>query len=505
MKWYSNAMKIMSIETSCDETGVAILAQDNGNKKITLLGNALASQIELHAQYGGVFPAMAKRAHAQKIVPLMKSALEEAGLLIPYRKTSNETDTSSTPPSAAGTAARETILSICTHEDEMVTDFIELFNAYQKPDIDYIAVTVGPGLEPALWVGINAAKVLAAVWDIPVIPVNHMEGHVVTAAVIESSFQAPQHSDFEKQYSKTEPEQDVTFSGPSVQYAARSGSQKKIYPAREGIAVPNKYYEFQNLQFPLLALLVSGGHTELVLVNNYGDYKKIGQTRDDAVGEAFDKVARMLGLPYPGGPAVSKLAREFRASPSASNAATFEMPRPMLHSGDYDFSFSGIKTAMLYTIRDLTENNSRELTDTEKQALACAFEDAVVEVIIKKTLRAAEESRLNDSVGQVHIQTIVVGGGVAGNTYLREQLLSARNFLAEKGTSIEVLFPEPWLATDNAVMIGLAAFARIMEGSSHSNSSGQVQTQDPLTLKANGNLSIESKQKSPAKTAGPGI
>lgn len=398
-------MKILAIETSCDETGISVLEQKENSKEITLLGNALASQIALHAQYGGVFPAMAKRAHAEKIVPLIKEALKEAGLL-------------ALADSKNGTDSEETMRKLCTKEDVMVDFFVKFFNTYEKPDIDYIAVTVGPGLEPALWVGINAAKVLSTIWNIPVIPVNHMEGHVVTAAVLEHD-----------------------------------------HPAR-------KTYHFRDLQFPLLALLVSGGHTELVLTESYGDYKKIGQTRDDAVGEAFDKVARMLGLPYPGGPAVSKMAKEFRTS---NVKQTFEMPRPMIHSGDYDFSFSGIKTAMLYTIRDL----GRELTDDDKLALACAFEDAVIEVLIKKTLRAIEE---------FYVQTIVVGGGVAGNNFLREQLTNA---VQEKFPHATVLFPEPWLATDNAVMIGLAAFARVKNGSMH--------TQDPLTLKANGNLSIETK------------
>ncbi|HTH93484.1 MAG TPA: tRNA (adenosine(37)-N6)-threonylcarbamoyltransferase complex transferase subunit TsaD [Candidatus Paceibacterota bacterium] len=433
-------MKILSIETSCDETGIAVLA-DTDQGAIALLGNALASQIELHAQYGGVFPAMAKRAHAQKIVALMKEALGQAGLL-------------GTTLSASGTDARETILSICTREDEMVNDFVDLFNTYEKPDIDYIAVTVGPGLEPALWVGINAAKVLNAVWGIPIIAVNHMEGHVVTAAVVEkngiSSFQTAQHSHLS--------------AGSTSQRTAREDQKNgNIVPSASEI---QKTYEFRELQFPLLALLVSGGHTELVLTDSYGDYKKIGQTRDDAVGEAFDKVARMLGLPYPGGPAVSRLAKEFRTT---GKSQQFEMPRPMIHSGDYDFSFSGIKTAMLYTIRDL----GHEVTDDEKMALACAFEDAVVDVIIKKTLRAAEE---------FHIQTIVVGGGVAGNSFLREQLSLA---VQNKLSGVTVLFPEPWLATDNAVMIGLAAFARGMTGT--------ISTTPASDLKANGNLSIETE------------
>jgi N6-L-threonylcarbamoyladenine synthase len=230
-----------------------------------------------------------------------------------------------------------------------------------------------------------------------------------------------------------------------------------------------KSYQFRDLKFPILALLVSGGHTELVLTKSYGEYEKIGQTRDDAVGEAFDKVARMLGLPYPGGPAVSKMAREFRSFASAQDLGnTFVLPRPMLHSGDYDFSFSGIKTAMLYTIRDM----GHEPTDEEKLALACAFEDAVVEVLVKKTIRAAEE---------FHTQTIVVGGGVAGNTYLREQLSAT---VQQKLPGTTVLFPEPWLATDNAVMIGLAAVARIQ--------SGNAVIQDAMTLKASGNLSLGS-------------
>ncbi|MES2224592.1 MAG: tRNA (adenosine(37)-N6)-threonylcarbamoyltransferase complex transferase subunit TsaD [Patescibacteria group bacterium] len=394
-------MKLLAIETSCDETGISILSQAD---HITLGGNALASQIALHAQYGGVFPAMAKRAHAEKIVPLIKEALGQAGLLIEENST-------------LGTVSLDHIKSICTHEAELVTQLEVFFNTYKKPELDYIAVTVGPGLEPALWVGINTAKVLATVWNIPVIPVNHMEGHVVTAAI--------------------ERLDDNTFA-------------------------------FKDLPFPLLALLVSGGHTELVLTKHFGDYQKIGQTRDDAVGEAFDKVARMLGLPYPGGPAVSKLAKEFRA---LNTPNTFELPRPMLHSQDYDFSFSGLKTAMLYMIRDLTEQNTREIADEEKITLAAAFEDAAIEVLIKKTLRAADE---------FHTQTIVVGGGVAGNGFLRDQLIA---LIAKKLPGVSVLFPEPWLATDNAVMIGLAACARVLNGS--------MQTQDALTLKANGNLSLD--------------
>lgn len=432
-------MKILAIETSCDETGIALLGQEPGSADIALLSNALASQVAMHAQYGGVFPAMAKRAHAEKIVPLLKECLGEAGMLVEI-----------VSGGTVGTAARETIVSICSHEDEMVSAFVDFFNTYQKPDIDYIAVTVGPGLEPALWVGINAAKVLSTVWNIPVIPINHMEGHIVTATIQE------QEATSAKGHTSVPP-----YPPPG------EDSARKHVPSLS--SQNTKTYQFRKLEFPLLALLVSGAHTELVLTKSYRDYQKIGQTRDDAVGEAFDKVARMLGLPYPGGPAISKMAREFRTSGAEQ---PFVLPRPMLHSADYDFSFSGIKTATLYTIRDLTDGNTRELTVEQKLALACAFEDAVIEVIIKKTLRAAEE---------FHIQTIVVGGGVSGNTYLREQLTA---YLATRSPNVTALFPEPWLATDNAVMIGLAAYARIRNET--------FKTQDALTLKANGGLSLQN-------------
>ncbi|MCC7436838.1 tRNA (adenosine(37)-N6)-threonylcarbamoyltransferase complex transferase subunit TsaD [Candidatus Nomurabacteria bacterium] len=392
-------MKILAIETSCDETGVCIL--ENTGTNVNILGNTLSSQVEIHAKYGGVFPALAKRAHAEKIVPLITGALDESYLL---------------------EAVEEPIeivnkLEFLNKKETQLKENLEPFlKFYKKPDIDYIAVTVGPGLEPALWVGVNTARALSTIWDIPVIPINHMEGHVVTA----------------------------TF-----------------------VSEDKKNYVFNDLTFPTLSLLVSGGHTELVLSTGLGNYKKISQTRDDAVGEAFDKVARMLGLPYPGGPAISKLAKEFRESGQANQ---FEMPRPMMHSGDYDFSFSGIKTAMLYTIRDLTNQNTRELTEEEKLALACAFEDAAIEVLIHKTLKA---------IGEYQVQTVIVGGGVAGNTYLRSELAKA---IEKKFPSISVLFPESWLATDNAVMIGMAAMMQVF--------SDKIKTHNPEELRADGNLSL---------------
>ena len=392
-------MKILAIETSCDETGLTVLEQ-NGSS-IHIGGNALSSQIELHAQYGGVFPAMAKRAHVEKILPLLVEAFTQAGIC---------TSEASVLPEDQ----KQNIRDICTRDTALAELLIEFFEQYAKSELDYIAVTSGPGLEPALWVGVNTAKCISAIWNIPLIPINHMEGHIVSAAVKKED---------------------------------------------EGV------YKMEELSFPALALLVSGGHTELVLVEDMGVYKKIGQTRDDAVGEAFDKVARMLGLAYPGGPKVSKLAKEFRESGKTQN---FVLPRPMLHTPDFDFSFSGIKTAMLYTIRDLTDQNIRELTDDEKSALAAAFEDAVVEVLIKKTTRA---------ISEYHIQSLIVGGGVAGNTYLKSELTTK---LA--GKNIALYFPEPWLATDNAVMIGLAALTQI--------EANTQKTPALDTIKADGNLSL---------------
>lgn len=433
-------MNILSIETSCDETGISVVRQESGSPEITLLGNALASQIELHAQYGGVFPAMAKRAHAEKIIPLTIEALKQSGLLIESTST-------------LGSDKRKEIEELCVREAEMIEVLIEFFNAWQKPDLDYIAVTVGPGLEPALWVGINTARVLGSIWNIPLIPINHMEGHVVTAALQELITLEEQRDDF------------AGLAEPT----ARETEDMENRPA-----VMKRVYLLKDLEFPVLSLLVSGGHTELVLAHGYGQYEKIGQTRDDAVGEAFDKVARMLGLPYPGGPAVSKLAAAFRISVQEKGVENpFTLPRPMLHSGDYDFSYSGIKTAALYTVRDLTENNSRELTEDEKMALACAFEDAAIEVLVKKTLRAAEE---------YGVQTIIVGGGVAGNTYLKHNL--TRTVLVRL-PQVAVLFPEAWLATDNAVMIAMAAVARI--------NAGNISTELPENLKAQGNLSIATQ------------
>lgn len=358
-------MKILGIETSCDETGVSIIeaSGDISSPHFTVLADALNSQIEIHKEYGGVFPNLAKREHQKNLVPLLIVALKKAEMFEETTSTKNIGEFS----------------DILEREKYLFETFSETF-LIKRPEIDYIAVTYGPGLEPALWVGINFARALSRLWNIPLIPVNHMEGHI--ASVL-----------FEKT-------KDVTF--------------------------------------PALALLVSGGHTELDVVHSWGSYEHIGQTRDDALGEAFDKVARLLDLPYPGGPEISKIAQLHREK-YVNYLPKWDMPRPMLHSGDFDFSFSGIKTAVLYKVKE------RELTDVEKQEIAREFEDAVIDVIISKTKRALEEYNLN---------TLLVGGGVIANKLLREKLLEL---------TVDVHIPNLKLTGDNATMISMAAYLNTQE------------------------------------------
>ncbi|MFA6094523.1 MAG: tRNA (adenosine(37)-N6)-threonylcarbamoyltransferase complex transferase subunit TsaD [Candidatus Paceibacterota bacterium] len=391
----------MSIETSCDETAVSIIEAtgDQNAPAFTVLGNALYSQIELHKEFGGVFPAMARREHARTLVPLFVAALKEAGL---YK----ERESTYTIPPNIESSIRMTM----EKEPVMAEAFLALISKLEKPAIDAIAVTQGPGLEPALWVGITFAKALNTLWGISVIPTNHMEGHIV-----------------------------------SVLTEGKNG--------------------LKSIQFPAIALLISGGHTELVCVKGWGEYEVVGSTRDDAVGEAFDKVARMLGLPYPGGPEISKLAHEERTAfpisrlpelipqtieESPYGAMITKLPRPMIHSADLDFSFSGIKTSVLYMIKKLPE-----LTPDLKKAIAREFEDAVSEVLTGKTRRAVE---------QYGAETIIVGGGVSANTLICDSIKN----LQKEFEGLEVRVPTRNLSTDNAVMIAIAGFMRILRGNEHS-------------------------------------
>ena len=383
-------MIILGIETSCDETAICLIeAKDNSVK---ILGNQLYSQVALHAQYGGVFPMMAKREHGKNLTPLLEKCLEEAGMA--------ESRILNIELGKKLNSKFKILNSILIREEGLFEPLLELAQKIEKPKIDAIAVTNGPGLEPALWVGVSFAKALSTLWNIPVIPTNHMEGHVVVAAL--------------------EPSQKLKVESRKLEY------------------------KIKTINYPAIALLISGGHTQLVLIKDNLNYEIVGNTKDDAIGEAFDKVARILGLPYPGGPQISKLAEKERQE-FPNKIPPFPLPRPMIHSHDLNFSFSGIKTAVLYTVQKITK-----MTDTIKQEIAKEFEDAVVEVIVKKTKEAVE---------QYGAQTIIMGGGVSANKKIRNDFTK----LAED-LNIEFLVPEISASTDNAFMIALAGYINIKAG-----------------------------------------
>lgn len=318
-------MRILSIDTSCDETSVAVT---DGRK---VLSNVIYSQILLHKKWGGVVPSLAKRAHEERIDLVINKALA---------------------------------------------------NLPGTSEVDAIAVTIGPGLAVALEVGINKAKELAKKYNKKIIPVNHMEGHIYSCFV--------------------------------------QNSQGN--PARE-------------FQFPYLALLVSGGHTELVIFKNHLEYKIIGQTIDDAAGEALDKAAKMLGLGYPGGAVLERLAEEIK------NKDKYHFPRPMIRSDNLDFSFSGLKTSFYYFIRELPPE---KIAKNIKQ-LASSFQEAVFDTLIIKTEKA---------IKQTGIKRLIVGGGVIANLYLRKKLRG----LAKKYQGKVIFPPYKYLTGDNAAMIGVAAY-----------------------------------------------
>ncbi|MGE5946185.1 MAG: tRNA (adenosine(37)-N6)-threonylcarbamoyltransferase complex transferase subunit TsaD [Betaproteobacteria bacterium] len=318
-------MLILGVESSCDETGIALYDSEAG-----LLAHALHSQVAMHAEYGGVVPELASRDHIRRVVPLLRSTLGAAGKSL--------------------------------------------------AEIDAVAYTRGPGLAGALLVGCAFAEALAVVLDKPTIPVHHLEGHLL----------AP-----------------LLSSDPPV--------------------------------FPFVALLVSGGHTQLMRVTGVGEYELLGETLDDAAGEAFDKSAKLLGLPYPGGALLSKLAE-------SGTPGVFELPRPMLHSPDLNFSFSGLKTAVLTLVRE--QDGAR--TDRFKADAARAFQEAIVEVLVKKSLKALKQTGL----GQ-----LVVAGGVGANRQLRSALDGEA-----RRKRFRVHYPELEFCTDNGAMIALAGCLRLQAG-----------------------------------------
>lgn len=321
-------MRILGIETSCDETAAAVYDTEAG-----LLSHALYSQVATHAEYGGVVPELASRDHIRKLTPLIRQALKEAGL--------------------------------------------------KRGDIDGVAYTAGPGLIGALLVGASLARSLAWAWNVPAVGLHHLEGHLL----------APMLED-------------------------------------------------ERPDFPFLALLVSGGHTQLMRVDGVGEYEMLGETIDDAAGEAFDKTAKLLGLPYPGGAELAKLAE-------AGDPERFVFPRPMVKKPGLDFSFSGLKTAVLVQL-----NKIGDLTEQDKADLARGFEDAVVETLVIKSKRALDETGL---------EQLVVAGGVGANCRLRGRL---RAVLEEHGG--RVFYPRMEFCTDNAAMIAYAGAQRLVAGQSDS-------------------------------------
>ncbi|MBY0110643.1 tRNA (adenosine(37)-N6)-threonylcarbamoyltransferase complex transferase subunit TsaD [Patescibacteria group bacterium] len=383
-------MKILAIETSCDETAITILEATGGEGDATfrIRGNALLSQIDIHKEYGGVFPALAKRAHAINLTPLLTAALKDADML-------NEGSVSLSPDAA----------TFLAREYELAEELKAFLSAHATPDIDVIAVTYGPGLEPALWVGVNFAQALARAWNKPLVPVDHMEGHLLASLV----------------------EGDL------------------------------KEFTLRGVDLPVLSLLVSGGHTELIQMPSWLSYTLLGSTRDDAVGEAFDKVARILGLPYPGGPEVSKLAERMRGTPS-----TVTLPRPMITSDDLDFSYSGLKTAVLYMVK------GRELSEDEKATIAREFEDAAIDVLWAKSSRALQESGA---------KTLAVGGGVSANTHLRRFFAEK---IAHEYPEVTLRFPPTGFTGDNAIMIGVAGYFRAL----------RKEFAEPGTVRASGTLAL---------------
>ncbi len=361
-------MRILAIETSCDETGIAIvdgILKEDGIQ-FSVLSNTLLSQATLHAEFGGVYPNLAKREHIKNLPVLLKQTLTEAHL-------------------------------------------------QDGKTVDGVAVTHGPGLEPALWSGIEFAKRIAISWDKPLLSINHMEGHLISSIV--------------------------------------------------------KHGFLENVRFPVLALLISGGHTEFVLMSKWFSYTLLGKTLDDAVGEAFDKVARMLGLPYPGGPHISRMASEARRNPSTTTG--LKLPRPMIGNQTCDMSFSGLKTAVLYALRD--KGGIKNLTINEQGEFAREFEDAVTEVFISKTRQALTQSKA---------KMFVIGGGVAANTHIRHSLEA---LIVNEFPDIALHLPELFITGDNAIMIAEVALLHLLrEDWSLTRPQGEI--------RAIGNLSMASKK-----------
>jgi len=379
-------MKILAIETSCDDTCVAVIEAKKGKSpRFNILSNIISSQIEIHKQYGGVYPSMAKREHQRNLVPVLKKAIKAGDKNFVEARLLQEEDWL---PRNAG--IYKTVEKILEREEVLLKELKIFLKKYQKPDIDAIAITNGPGLDPCLWVGVNLAKALSYFWDIPIVPVNHIEAHILVNWLL-----------LEKNIKK----------------------------------------------FPAICLVVSGGHTQLILMEEIGKYKILGETRDDAAGECFDKTAKILGLDYPGGPIISAMAIKSRKE---QRKIGIKLPRPMLNQKNYDFSFSGLKTAVLYSFKSTSKS-----TRTSKKyiiEMCSEIQQAIIDVLVAKTIRASKE---------YNAKTIILGGGVASNKELRKQLGKA---IKQQLPKTNYLKPTIKLCSDNAVMVGVAGYFRFLKG-----------------------------------------
>ncbi len=358
-------MRILGIETSCDETSAAVIEAEKGSPTVKVLSNVVSTSVKLHAKTGGIIPEIAAREQIKYILPVIEEAIRS---------------------STRGVDA-------------------------QNPAgfIDAIAVTYGPGLIGSLLVGVETAKTLSYVWNKPLVPVNHLYGHIY-ANFIEDSVSLRDH-EMAKQ------------------------SSKKIATSSRLNGTPRN----DNVQFPALALIVSGGHTDLVLLRRHGDIQWLGGTRDDAAGEAFDKIGRLLDLPYPAGPEIERFAK--KGDPKA-----FNFPRPMIGSDDFDFSFSGLKTAVFRETQTIKQFNNETISN-----ICASVQAAIIDVIVKKTLKAAEKYQ---------VKSILLGGGVAANQALRVQFqLKIENLKLKISLSV----PPKSLCTDNGGMIAAAAFFNYKE------------------------------------------
>lgn len=373
-------MIILSVETSCDDTSIALIKFPASKRRacFDILANIVSSQTEIHKKWGGVYPTLAKREHQKNLIPVLEKAL----------KKSRELKIKNYKPQIEEKKLK-ILKKILEREPELLNDFLNFIPKIEKPKIKAIALTIGPGLEPCLWTGINFAKALAFFWNLPIIPINHIEAHIFAGFIDKINFQ------------------DLKI---------------KIF-------------------FPAVCLVVSGGHTQLILMRNFGRYKILGETQDDAAGECLDKTARILGLGYPGGPAIAAEAEKFKSSDLNFK---INLPRPMIKSKDYNFSFSGLKTAVLYEFKKRTP----QIRKNKKyiRAVCAETQQAVIDVLLYKTLKAAKN---------YGVKNIILGGGVTANQELRKQF---EKKIKKEIPGSKIYIPTLEFCTDNAAMTAMAYF-----------------------------------------------